>query len=218
VDGIVVPVVDEQPSTVIAYSLSSLEYANQFKHFSRAEGPVADHERSLSPEGQRKGDVAPLSSGDGGESRSRREASRSPTSATGAQLPGFDARKDIERRMLMRSKSHIKHTFRDYDEKRQQTCKFVCTTYWATQFHAVREAFLAAASPGKGETSDPNATSWSFSNLDVEKCYVQSLASAYSWAASGGKSGASFARTTDERFVIKCISRTELQMFLDCAT
>jgi 1-phosphatidylinositol-3-phosphate 5-kinase len=53
--------------------------------------------------------------------------------------------------------------------------------------------------------------------LDVEQAYVQSLSSAYSWAASGGKSGASFARSSDDRFVIKCISRTELQMFLDCA-
>lgn len=219
VDGIVVPVVDEQPSTVIAYSLSSHEYANQFKHFSRAEGPIPDRERSLSPEEHRRADASAFSPGESGESRSRREASRSPTSATGApHSSGFDARRDIERRMLMRNKSHIKHTFRDYDEKRQQTCKFVCTTYWATQFHAVREAFLAPASPGKGESSDASATSWSLSNLDVEKCYVQSLASAYSWAASGGKSGASFARTTDERFVIKCISRTELQMFLDCAT
>jgi len=52
---------------------------------------------------------------------------------------------------------------------------------------------------------------------DVEKYYVQSLATAYSWDASGGKSGASFARTLDDRLVIKCISRTELQMFLDCA-
>eukprot|EP00536_Pseudo-nitzschia_multiseries_P017405 jgi/Psemu1/248128/estExt_Genewise1.C_15360004 len=97
--------------------------------------------------------------------------------------------------MLIRNKSHIKHTFRDLDEKGQNLCKFVCTTYWATQFHAVREAFL---SQGK-------------------KSYILSLSSAYSWAASGGKSGASFARTADDRFVIKCISRTELQMFLDCA-
>jgi 1-phosphatidylinositol-3-phosphate 5-kinase len=59
---------------------------------------------------------------------------------------------------------------------------------------------------------DPQSAS-----LDVEKSYVQSLSAAYSWAASGGKSGASFHRTADQRFVIKCISRTELGMFLDCA-
>jgi hypothetical protein len=37
------------------------------------------------------------------------------------------------------------------------------------------------------------------------------------WDANGGKSGAAFAKTADGRFVVKCISRTELQMFLDCA-
>jgi hypothetical protein len=36
-------------------------------------------------------------------------------------------------------------------------------------------------------------------------------------STSGGKSGANFARTADDRFVIKCISRTELQMFLESA-
>ncbi len=55
------------------------------------------------------------------------------------------------------------------------------------------------------------------SNLETEKSYIRSLATSFAWAASGGKSGASFSRTSDDRFVIKCISRTELQMFLDCA-
>jgi 1-phosphatidylinositol-3-phosphate 5-kinase len=93
-------------------------------------------------------------------------------------------------------------------------CKFVCTTYWATQFHAVREAFLSQTAGSKDPSGDATGSS---SGLDVEQAYVLSLSSAYSWAASGGKSGASFARTQDDRFVIKCISRTELQMFLDCA-
>ena len=52
---------------------------------------------------------------------------------------------------------------------------------------------------------------------DIEKNYVKSLSSAATWDAIGGKSGASFSRTADERFIVKCISRTELQMFLDCA-
>ena len=115
----------------------------------------------------------------------------------------------------MRNKSHIKHTFRDFDEKGQNLCKFVCTTYWATQFHAVREAFLSSAGGSKDTSMDGNGGLQP--GLDVEQAYVLSLSSAYSWAASGGKSGASFARTSDDRFVIKCISRTELQMFLDCA-
>ncbi len=38
-----------------------------------------------------------------------------------------------------------------------------------------------------------------------------------SFNAVGGKSGASFSKTEDGRFIVKSISRTELQMFLDCA-
>jgi len=37
------------------------------------------------------------------------------------------------------------------------------------------------------------------------------------WNAQGGKSGATFLKTTDGRFVIKQITRTELQMFLEYA-
>jgi len=188
VNGIVVPVIDEQLSTVIAYSLSSKDYDNQFQNYSKIDNNSPDTTSGLGvpPSGPQQNQPA-------------------------ANMTG---KKGIERRMLMRNKSHIKHTFRDLDEKGQNLCKFICHTYWATQFHAVREAFL---SQGSGSKDTVNSSSGSKSDLDIEKAFILSLSSAYSWAASGGKSGASFARTADDRFVIKCISRTELQMFLDCA-
>ena len=147
-----------------------------------------------------------------GRNFSESQHSRTPSSHAGVPTGSSD-KQGIKRRMLVRNKSHIKHTFRDFDEKGQNLCKFVCTTYWATQFHAVRQAFL---SPHGAKGADLSAF-FSPNGLDVEQAYVQSLSSAYSWATSGEKSGASFARTSDDRFVIKCISRTELQMFLDCA-
>lgn len=173
VGGLVIPVFDDQPSTIISHSLASAEYDIQFKHFL---GSIAQYE--------------------------------SP-------------RSDIERRMLGRNKSHIKHTFRDFDEKGQQLCKFVCTTFWSVQFDAVRQAFMNPQTSNK-DTSGSDGTHGSTKTsghikLDVEKSYIRSLALSKSWAASGGKSGAAFSRTTDDRFVIKSISRTELQMFLDCA-
>jgi 1-phosphatidylinositol-3-phosphate 5-kinase len=118
--------------------------------------------------------------------------------------------------MLNRNKSHIKHTFRDVDEKGQVTCKFVCTTYWATQFQAVRHGFLSSSASTAAHKTEGNDNAPTLQH-DAEQGYIESLCSAYSWAASGGKSGANFSRTADDRFVIKCISRTELQMFLDCA-
>ena len=208
VNGIVVPVIDEQLSTVIAYSLSSKEYDNQFQNYSKAENVGPDN-----PNGLGTPPVAPTRSQTDGNNRN--SANDLPqNSQRGQQSPTVSDKKSIERRMLVRNKSHIKHTFRDLDEKGQNLCKFVCTTYWATQFHAVREAFL---SPGSGSKDTSGNASASQSSLDIEKSFILSLSSAFSWAASGGKSGASFARTADDRFVIKCISRTELQMFLDCA-
>jgi 1-phosphatidylinositol-3-phosphate 5-kinase len=197
VNGIVVPVQDEQLCTVIAYSLASTEYARQFKNFSKMEHLNTEIDENGRP-------MVDPSTG-----------AHLPTSASQAAAgskPGgpADEKKNIEQRMLVRNKSHIKHTFRDHDEKGQVTCKFVCTTYWATQFSAVRQVFL---SPNFGRKQDGSASSEPVdSSFDVEQGYVQSLSAAYSWAASGGKSGASFARTADDRFVIKCISRTELQV------
>jgi Phosphatidylinositol-4-phosphate 5-Kinase len=218
-NGIVVPVIDEQLSTIIAYSLASAEYAKQFKHFLKEGGGIvpdgtdpADPNRKIWPKPELDAGVEfSESSANAGNSR---PGQQTPISSTPISTrPGsIEDAKAIERQMLNRNKSHIKHTFRDVDEKGQVICKFVCTTYWATQFQAVRKSFLS----GKGVKIE-NKESALRSDEDVEQSYIESLLSAHSWAASGGKSGASFAKTADGRFVIKCISRTELQMFLDCA-
>ena len=47
--------------------------------------------------------------------------------------------------------------------------------------------------------------------------YVHSLCMAMKWNAKGGKSGATFSKTADERFVVKYITKTELEMFVNCA-
>lgn len=156
-DGVVVPVVDNQLSSIIAYSLASVEYAKQFRHFKKA--TFVD----LSASSDMPNDT-PFS-------QSSKQQS-SPTSEA-------DGDRSIERQMLNRNKSHIKHTFRDFDSKGQITCKFVCTTYWATQFSTVRRCFLSksTAKIGSATTDD-----------EVEENYIQSLSSADNWAASGGKS------------------------------
>ena len=211
INGIVVPVVDEQLSTIIAYSLSSTEYATQFQDYSKAEASVTPD--TLSQIGI-SSEAGASAIGTGSQHRGRpNNPADTPSSQASAGSFKFSEKQDVERRMLVRNKSHIKHTFRDFDEKGQNLCKFVCTSYWATQFQAVRQVFLAPHIPK--DQSDAGITPPS--SFDIEQAYVQSLSNAYKWAASGGKSGASFARTSDDRFVIKCISKTELQMFLDCA-
>ncbi|CAH0516747.1 unnamed protein product [Peronospora belbahrii] len=46
--------------------------------------------------------------------------------------------------------------------------------------------------------------------------YVFSISHVASWDANGGKSGASFYQTFDDRFIVKHISSTEMQSFLGC--
>jgi hypothetical protein len=113
--------------------------------------------------------------------------------AAGSNASDFSVR---EATLISQRKTHIKHRFSDMDDKNNITCKFICHTFWATQFQALRAEFL---------------------DDDDDEGYIRSLSLASRWNAQGGKSGASFSRTTDNRFVVKHITRTELQMFLDFA-
>lgn len=69
------------------------------------------------------------------------------------------------------------------------------TAYYPLQFDALRKATLE----------------------DGDEGYAASLASVAKWdgGAKGGKSGSSFGKTRDDRFIVKQLSRVELNAFLD---
>ncbi|CAI5745535.1 unnamed protein product [Peronospora destructor] len=74
------------------------------------------------------------------------------------------------------------------------TCWELSTvTYFPLQFEVLRELFYGS-----------------------HQRYVFSISHVANWDANGGKSGASFYRTLDDRFVVKHISSTEIQSFLGC--
>ncbi|TYZ60674.1 hypothetical protein PybrP1_000324 [[Pythium] brassicae (nom. inval.)] len=70
--------------------------------------------------------------------------------------------------------------------------EFSTIAYYPLQFEVLRELF--------------------FGSLDD---FLFSIAHVSNWDANGGKSGASFYRTLDDRFVVKHISSTEMQSFLE---
>ena len=214
VGGVVIPVYDDQPSTVIAHSLASPDYASQFRRFAKAETRGTDESRRRSRGDRDTTTIEDYFAGSNGMDSPSKSPRRSGQRRGTSNTPSLDGKKGIEKRMLVRNKTHIKHAFRDYDEKDNQIAKFVCTTFWATQFQAVRQAFMKESSNESQSVSYNNST---FGTNPIEKNYVKSLSASLDWAVSGGKSGASFSKTSDERFIVKCISRTELQMFLDCA-
>uniref|UniRef100_A0A914YUS2 1-phosphatidylinositol-3-phosphate 5-kinase n=1 Tax=Panagrolaimus superbus TaxID=310955 RepID=A0A914YUS2_9BILA len=53
--------------------------------------------------------------------------------------------------------------------------------------------------------------------IDGEDQFIRSLGTSGSWYPEGGKSGASFFRTQDERFIFKQMSSIELECFRKCA-
>jgi hypothetical protein len=103
---------------------------------------------------------------------------------------------EVERQMLSQRKLHARHSFEDIDDKGHTLCKYICTSYWAGQFEAVRAGYLK---------EEDNVG------------FIKSLSMSSRWGAQGGKSGANFSKSLDERFVLKVISKVELQMFLEFA-
>ena len=96
-----------------------------------------------------------------------------------------------------RDEGVFKHKFEDQPHHLFHTdasTQFKCTVYYAKQFHALRSYTCMG---------------------DYD--FIQSLTRSEKWASTGGKSGSTFSKTTDDRYVLKYVKRTELNMFLDIA-
>uniref|UniRef100_A0A0D9WP16 1-phosphatidylinositol-3-phosphate 5-kinase n=1 Tax=Leersia perrieri TaxID=77586 RepID=A0A0D9WP16_9ORYZ len=90
---------------------------------------------------------------------------------------------------------HFTVSFEDGDSFSVDKAKYSVTCYFAKQFDAIRRKCCP-------------------DELD----YIRSLSRCKRWSAQGGKSNVYFAKTLDDRFVIKQVTRTELDSFEDYAT
>lgn len=75
------------------------------------------------------------------------------------------------------------------------TAKFYCRVCFADQFVKLRKLIFP----------------------DGEERYIRSLSRCFTWLARGGKSGSSFCKTQDDRFILKQMSRYEVQSFNEFA-
>ncbi|XP_038644594.1 1-phosphatidylinositol 3-phosphate 5-kinase isoform X4 [Scyliorhinus canicula] len=99
----------------------------------------------------------------------------------------YDGDGDKQKKQL--GNPHVELQFSDAN------AKFYCRIYYAEEFHKMREVILA-------------------SNEDD---FIRSLSHCLPWQARGGKSGAAFYATEDDRFILKQMPRLEVQSFLDFA-
>ncbi|KAK8959982.1 putative 1-phosphatidylinositol-3-phosphate 5-kinase FAB1C [Platanthera guangdongensis] len=98
------------------------------------------------------------------------------------------ASRDVDHKEL-----HFKFSFDDDYSIKNDRVKFSVTCYYAKQFDALRKCCA--------------------NDMD----FIRSLSRCKKWNAQGGKSNVYFAKSLDERFIIKQVTRTELDSFEDFA-
>ncbi|XP_022631797.1 1-phosphatidylinositol-3-phosphate 5-kinase FAB1B [Vigna radiata var. radiata] len=183
VNDTVIPVYDDEPSSIIAYALMSSEYHLQ-----------------LTDEGERPREGSEFTS-------SYLSDSGTFLSFSSVDETAFDSQKSfgsIEDMILSMSGSRSSSMFDPMlytkamharvsfgEDGPLGKVKYSVTCYYAKRFEALRRV------------SCP-------SELD----YIRSLSRCKKWGAQGGKSNVFFAKTLDDRFIIKQVTKTELESFI----
>ncbi|XP_072902931.1 1-phosphatidylinositol 3-phosphate 5-kinase isoform X3 [Hemitrygon akajei] len=229
-----ITVCEKEPSSIIAFALSCKEYKNAVEELGResvksgsddtmqqtnnADRPKANsparHLESSSNQGNRSSDseqttkktsgVLSFFRGSGGRSPDlsiqRKETLQGADSAyfqvtqsgrEGAENHAAESQDDGDgdKQKKQLGNSHVELQFSDAN------AKFYCRIYYAEEFHKMRDVILASS----------------------EDDFIRSLSHCMPWQARGGKSGAAFYATEDDRFILKQMPRLEVQSFLDFA-
>ncbi|XP_051871560.1 1-phosphatidylinositol 3-phosphate 5-kinase isoform X3 [Pristis pectinata] len=229
-----ITVCEKEPSSIIAFALSCKEYKNAVEELGResvksgsdesmqqannADRPKtnspARHLESSSSQGNRSTDseqtsrktsgVLSFFRGSGGRSPDlsiqRKETLQGADSAyfqvtqsgkEGAENHAAESQDDGDgdRQKKQLGNTHVELQFSDAN------AKFYCRIYYAEEFHKMRDVILASS----------------------EDDFIRSLSHCVPWQARGGKSGAAFYATEDDRFILKQMPRLEVQSFLDFA-
>ncbi|PRQ51739.1 putative 1-phosphatidylinositol-3-phosphate 5-kinase chromatin regulator PHD family [Rosa chinensis] len=180
----VVPVYDDEPTSLIAYALVSSDYQLQ-----------------TSDEGERakdSGDImATVSFTDSvimhPDDDTVSETHRSLGSTEESILSMSGSRGSLGLDPLLYTKAlHARVSFGD--DGPLGKVKYSVTCYYAKRFEALRKLCCP-------------------SELD----YVRSLSRCKKWGAQGGKSNVFFAKTLDDRFIVKQVTKTELESFIKFA-
>ncbi|KAL0871650.1 hypothetical protein ABMA27_004176 [Loxostege sticticalis] len=133
---------------------------------------------------------------------------------------------DGEKTKAAKSNDHIEVLLKD---------GLLCRVYYAQQFQKLRHMLLAPLSCNPhiaDEFANTRSTSAlrdrrccceerdkadSKSLCEIEEGFIRSLAHCVPWAAKGGKSGSTFCKTKDDRYVLKEMTKPEWQQFLEFA-
>ncbi|XP_017776695.1 PREDICTED: 1-phosphatidylinositol 3-phosphate 5-kinase [Nicrophorus vespilloides] len=205
--GVYAPIVvyENEPSSIVAYALNSFEYKKVFEELSGKKPQSA--EQTPSPVHKRKNQSDRSERGESGEfgasnektsgllsflrnKESKSDISNSATANVSEMSQSFEAPPVEKVEDHKKSKTeHIEIQFEDVN------CNFFCRIFCAEKFATLRKSVLPIG----------------------EEAYIRSLSRSVQWNARGGKSGSTFCKTMDDRFILKEMPKSEVQLFLESA-
>ncbi|KAG5538034.1 hypothetical protein RHGRI_025205 [Rhododendron griersonianum] len=183
VNDTVVPVYDDEPTSIISYALVSQKYLDQ----------LSDDFEKPKDSGE---STVPFLSVDSGNFQSVNsfdemglESYRSLGSMDDSILSMSGSRSSLALDPVSYTKAlHVRVPFDD--DGPHGKVKYTVTFYFAKRFEALRRICCPS-----------------------EMDFVRSLSRCKKWGAQGGKSNVFFAKSLDERFIIKQVTKTELESF-----
>ncbi|XP_023734743.1 1-phosphatidylinositol-3-phosphate 5-kinase FAB1B [Lactuca sativa] len=191
VNDTVVPVYDDEPTSIISYTLLSADYISQMSgDFERLRDGEASSSSSSSIFTSQSADPVMFQSFSNFDEttleslRSMGDESLMSMSASRSSL--------ILDPVSYTTALHARVEFTD--DGPLGKVKYTVTCYYAKRFEALRRICCPC-------------------ELD----YIRSLSRCKKWGAQGGKSNVFFAKTLDERFIIKQVTKTELESFIKFA-
>lgn len=183
VNDTIVPVYDDEPTSVIAYTLVSSDYHVQISEFERAKDAADSAAASAIFDSVNLLSVSSFDDTTSDRDRglgSTDEGVLSTSGSRGSQvLDPLSYTKDL----------HARISFTD--DGLLGKVKYTVTCYFAKRFDALRRMCC-------------------HSELD----FIRSLSRCKKWGAQGGKSNVFFAKTLDDRFIVKQVTKTELESFI----
>lgn len=195
VNDTVIAIYDDEPTSIIAYALTSHEY---YAHVSDKTADKSKQREKDRDKEKETGDSSftdealshPLQRLDGSDVSDGIPKEKSHGSedsfTSGSKWIG------VADPFLYTKAMHVKVSFTD--ENSPGKVKYTVTCYYAKQFDALRRKCCP-----------------------TEMDFIRSLSRCKKWGAQGGKSNVFFAKTLDDRFIIKQVTKTELESFIKFA-
>lgn len=183
----VIPIYDDEPTSIISYALATPYYHIQ----------LSDERERLKEGGDFSTSLPSYESGNFHLSQSVDDMSSEPFQSFGSTedsiLSLSGNRSSLVLDPLIYTKAmHVRVSFAD--ESSLGKVKYTVTCYYAKHFDALRR------------TCCPS-----------EFDFVRSLSRCKKWGAQGGKSNVFFAKSLDDRFIVKQVTKTELESFIKFA-